>query len=157
MRILYLFSFAPGSHMRAENSEPVGPYASESSYQPSYTAQPTYGHTLHPAGAPMSMRAPSPVPSGLPHDNFSPQYPPTIGAPFEPPVQTRAIRPVSHNPRSRVRQPLVSREVDAPDPTRRDQRCHPLFRHSRCTGKRKALCVRVSALAHLIEAERGYR
>lgn len=143
MCILHLFSFAPGSYTSAENSEPVGPYMSMPSYQPSYAAQPTYGPALTPAGAPVSMRAPSPVPSGVPHDNFSPQYAPNIGAPFEPPVQTRALRPVSNNPRARARQPLVSREVDAPDPTRRDQRCHPLFRHSRCTGKRKALCVRV--------------
>ncbi|KAH9994617.1 caspase domain-containing protein [Russula vinacea] len=117
----------------SQNSEPVGPYMSMPSYQPSYAAQPTYGPALTPAGAPVSMRAPSPVPSGVPHDNFSPQYAPNIGAPFEPPVQTRALRP-----------PLVSREVDAPDPTRRDQRCHPLFRHSRCTGKRKALCIGIN-------------
>ncbi|KAF8483392.1 caspase domain-containing protein [Russula ochroleuca] len=128
----------------AENSEPVGPYASVPSYQPSYAAQPTYGPTLTTAAAPVHMRAPSPVPSGVPHGISSPQYPPSIGAPFEPPVQTRALRPVSRNPRSLARQPLVSQEVDAPDPTRRDLRCHPLFRHSRCTGRRKALCIGIN-------------
>ncbi|KAF8483394.1 Metacaspase-1 [Russula ochroleuca] len=101
----------------SQNSEPVGPYVSVPSYQPSYAAQPTDEPTLTPAAAPVPMREPSPVPSGVPYSISPVQCPPTIGAPFEP------------------------QEVDAPDPTRRDWRCHPLFRHSLCTGKRKALCI----------------
>jgi hypothetical protein len=150
-------SRAPGSHASAENSEPVGPYVSVPTYQPPYPAQPAYGPTLTPADASVPMPAPSPVPTGVPRRISSPQYPPTLGGPFKPPVQTRAIHPVLHNPRSHARQPLVLQELDAPQQTPRDWRGHLHFRRSRCTGRRKALCVRVSALALLIEVEQGYR
>ncbi len=151
-------SRAHGSHYaNAENSEPVGPYVSVPTYQPQYAAQPTYGDALTPAAAPVPMRAPSPMPTGAPQGFSSPHYPPATGAPFEPPVQTRALQPVGHNQRSHARQPLVSQEMDAPEQKRRDWRCHPSFRHSRCTGKRKALCVRVSAPSLSIDTEQRYR
>ena len=136
-------SCPPWSHASAENSEPIGPDASSLKYQPSYASQPTYGPTLTPAGASVPMRAPSHVPTGEPHGISSPQYPP---ASFEPPVQTRVLRTVSQNSRSYARQAPVSQQVDDSKPTHHDWRCHPLFRRSRCTGQRKALCVRASAL-----------
>ncbi len=138
-------SRVPGSHAYTENSEPVGPYVSVPTYQPPYAAHPTYGPTLTPTGAPVTR--------GI----SLPQYPPATGAPFEPPVQSRAGHPVARNPRSHGRQPLVSQEMDAPQPKRRDWRCHPHFKHSLCSGRRKALCVSVSALALLVDVEQGYR
>jgi hypothetical protein len=162
-------SCALESHASAENSEPVGPHVSVPPYQPPYAQQPyaqppyapqpTYGPTLTPAAASVPMPGSSPGPTGVPHGVPSPQYPPATGASFEPPVQSRALQPVGRNPRSYGRQPLVSRGMDAPEPKpkRRDWRRHPHFKQSRCTGGRKALCVRFSALAFLIDAERGYR
>ncbi|KAI0300080.1 peptidase C14, caspase domain-containing protein [Multifurca ochricompacta] len=43
-----------------------------------------------------------------------------------------------------MRKPLLSQEVDASQPVRYDGRSHPLFRHSRCTGRRKAVCVGIN-------------
>jgi hypothetical protein len=170
-------SCAPESHASAENSEPVGPYVSvppfqpqyeQSQYeqpqygqpqhgQPQYATQPTYGSTLSPAAAPAPMLAPSPGSTGVPHGVSSSQYPPDTGSLFEPPGQSRALNPVGRNPRSQGRQPPVSQQMDAPGAKRRDWRFHPHFKRSRCTGGRKALCVRFSALALLIDAEQGYR
>jgi hypothetical protein len=143
-------SCAPESHASTENSEPVGPYVSVPPYQPPYAqpsyeqpayAHPSYGPPHTPEAAPVPMPPPSPGPTGVPYGVPSPQYPSATGAPFEPPGQSRALNPVGRNPRSRGRQPLVSGEMDAPEPKRRDWRCHPHFRRSRCTGGRKALCV----------------
>jgi hypothetical protein len=143
---------------RAENSnsEPVG-YASGPPFQPQYehaqyAPYPSYGPTLTPADGP-----PSPGPGGMPHGVSSSQYPPATGAPYEPPVQTRALHPAAPNSRSHGRQPQVSAEKDASQPKRHDWRCHPHFKRSRCTGGRKALCVRVSVLVVLMDAEQGYR
>ncbi|KAF8504310.1 caspase domain-containing protein [Russula emetica] len=119
-------------------------YAQPAYAQSAYAPQPTYGATLTPSAAPVPMPAPSPGPTGVPHGVFSPQYPPATGAPFEPPVQTRALRHVGRNPRTQGRQPLVSQEMDAPQPKHRDWRCHPHFRRSRCTGGRKALCIGIN-------------
>lgn len=164
-------------------------------FQPPYGAQPPYGPTLTLEDASVSMREPSPMPTGLQYGTRTPSpqyppnidgqfeppaqtrelyppnigaqfeptaqtralYPPNIGGQFEPPVQTRALRPVQNKQRSRARRPLVSQELDAPEPKRRDWRIHPHFRQSRCTGKRKALCVCVSTLTPLIDTEQGYR
>lgn len=118
------------------------PYAQPSYDQPAYAPHPSYEPAVTPAGAPVPIPAPSPGPTGVPYGVPSPQYPPATGVSFEPPEQTRELNPVGGNPRSRGRQqPLVSREMDAPEPKRRDWRCHPHFRRSRCTGGRKALCV----------------
>ncbi|KAH9960608.1 caspase domain-containing protein [Russula dissimulans] len=89
------------------------------------------------------MPSPSPAPTGETHGFPSPQYPPFTGSPLESSVQARAVH-ASQYTRSHMRKPLVSQEMDAPDPTRRDPRCHPLFRHSRCSGRRKALCVGIN-------------
>lgn len=152
-RVYHLpISHAPESHGSAENSEPVGPYGSVPPYQPAYAQpayapQPAYGSALTPAAGPVPMPVPSPGPTGVPHGVPSPQYPPATGAPFQPPVQTRALNPaVGRDPRSQGRQPLASR--DAAQPKGHDWRCHPHFKRSRCTGQRKALCVRFPALAH---------
>ncbi len=140
----------PESDAGTENSEPAGPYASVptyshpgADYQPPYATQPAFGPTHTPADASDPMRALSPRPTGASYPTASPQYPPTNGAPFEQPVQTRTLD-VPQNSRSRARKPLISQEVDAPDPIRRDPRVHhPLFQRSLCTGRRKALCVRL--------------
>ncbi|KAI9454194.1 caspase domain-containing protein [Russula earlei] len=129
-----------------QHSEPVGPYVSvptfpypATGYQPPQSA---YGPTLTPAAAPVPMPVPSLTPIGVPH-GFSPsQYPSLTGVPPEPAVQNRAVH-VSRYPRSHARKPLVSQEIDAPDPTR-GPRCHPLFRQSRCSGRRKAVCVGIN-------------
>ena len=149
---LLTISRVPESHPSEENSEPLGP-----PYQPPYAPHPSYGPTLSPAAVPVPMPVPSPGPSGAPRGISSSQYPITTGDPFAPPAQSRALHPVGRNPRSQGRQPLISHEMDAPEPKRRDWRCHPQFKHSRCTGRRKALCVRFSALALLIDVEQRYR
>lgn len=101
---------------------------SDPTYQAPYAAHSAYGPTL------------------TAHGISSPQYQPSIDAPFESPVQTRALHPVPPNSSSHARQPLVSQEMDAPEQTHHDWRCHPLFRRSRCTGRRKAVCVRAFTL-----------
>ncbi|KAH9990507.1 caspase domain-containing protein [Russula vinacea] len=55
--------------------------------------------------------AAAPVPREVPHDFSSPQY------------------------------PVESQEINASDLMSRDRRSHPRFRHSQCTGRRKALCI----------------
>lgn len=80
----------------------------------------------------------------MPQGVSLPQYPPATGASFEPPVQTRALNPVGRNPRSHGRQPLISQEMDAPEPKRRDWRFHPNFKRSLCTGGRKAVCIGIN-------------
>jgi hypothetical protein len=142
-------------------------------FQPPYASQPPYGPTLTPADASVHMPEPPPMPTGVQYGSRTPSpqypsdfggqfeppaqtralYPPSVDGQFEPPVQTRALHPVQNNPRSRARKPLVSQELDAAEPKRRDWRIHPRFRQSRCTGKRKALCVRASALTPLIDTE----
>ena len=142
-------SYAPESNASTENSESV-PYASDptypyagADYQPQYAPQSDYGHAP-PAGDPyVPMPAASPAPGGAPYDTTSPQYHPGPDAPYEPPEQTRD-RAVPQDSRSRLRKPFVSQGMDASDRRLHDSRAHhPLFRHSRCTGKRKALCVRL--------------
>ncbi|KAI0247399.1 caspase domain-containing protein [Lactifluus subvellereus] len=110
-----------------------------SEYQPQYAAQLGDGYAFAPppvASVPVPL--PSPAPATVPRGIPSP-----LAASVSMPGQTRALQ-VSQVPRSRGRKPLLSREVDAPDPPRRDWRSHPLFRHSRCTGRRKALCVGIN-------------
>jgi len=146
---LSLTSCAPNSDTSSsENSEPVGPYVSvpafsypATGYQP---PQPTYGPTLTAATISVPMPSPSTAPTGVVHGFPSPQYPSRTGTPLESSVQARAVY-ASQYTRSQMRKPLVSQEMDALEPTRRDPRCHPLFRHSRCSGRRKALCVRTSS------------
>jgi hypothetical protein len=116
-----------------EHPEPIAPYMTApaasytaSGYQPQYATQAGPGYSLAPLARSVPM---PPVPAKVPR---------SIPAP------PRAAH-VSQMSGSRARKPLVSQEVDAPERPRQDWRCHPLFRRSRCTGRRKALCVRVSS------------
>ncbi|KAH9991956.1 caspase domain-containing protein [Russula compacta] len=135
---------APPLHL-SRNSEPAGPDMSaptfsypSAEYQLPYAAQPAYGPTFTPTAAPEPMPGPSDAPTGAPRRIPSPQYPPNTGAPFGS-EQTRALH-ASHKPGSHADKPPVSQEVDALEPKRH----HPLFRRSRCTGKRKAVCVGIN-------------
>ncbi|KAH9061199.1 metacaspase Pca1 [Lactarius vividus] len=109
-------------------------------YQQPYVTQPSYGPTLAPAATAFPMpQTPAATPShGIP----SPRFAPITGAPPVPsataPVQNRALH-VPHISRSQPRKPLLAQEVDA-KATSYGLHSHPLFRHSRCTGKRKAVC-----------------
>ena len=137
---------APKSNANTENSEPVGAYASDpwagADHQPQYASQSAYGHSPTAADPPVPMRGASPAPSGAPYGTTSLQYHPAPDATYEPHENTRAL-PVPQYSRSR-RKPLVSQRMAAPDPVLHDSRAHhPDFRHSRCTGNRKALCVRL--------------
>jgi hypothetical protein len=125
-------------------------------YQPPFPAQSEYDPAFSLAAADAPMPVPSPAPSGGSRGIPGAYYSPLAGPPSNPPVQTRGLR-VSQSSRSHTRMPLITQEADARDPTRRDWRCHPLFRHSRCTGTRKALCVCVSKNNLLTKAEQGYR
>jgi hypothetical protein len=142
-------SFVPMLKGSTENSEPIASYMlvpatayTASEYQQPYVTQPSHGPTLAPA-------FPRPVPSPTPTANAahgipSPRFPSTRSAPpaLSPsaPVQTRALH-VPHISRSRPRKSL---SAHAPKATSDGRHSHPLFRHSRCTGKRKAVCVRAS-------------
>ncbi|KAH9029381.1 metacaspase Pca1 [Lactarius hengduanensis] len=97
-----------------------------SEYQQPHVTQPGYGPTLVPAATAFPM-PPTPAATasrGIP----SPRFPPTTGAP----PASFATAPVQ-NPQ----------EVDA-KATSYGLHSHPLFRHSRCTGKRKAVCVGIN-------------
>ncbi|KAF8259231.1 caspase domain-containing protein [Lactarius quietus] len=47
-------------------------------------------------------------------------------------------------PPRRYRHSLLAQELNAPNTTSDGRHSHPLFRHSRCTGKRKAVCVGIN-------------
>lgn len=116
-----------------------------SEYQQPYVTQPNYGHTRAPAATAFPIPVPSPTPAATAsHDILRPQFPHTSSAPHAPsapaPVQTRALH-VPYITRSRPRKSLLAQELDAPKATSDGRHSHPLFRHSRCTGKRKAVCV----------------
>ncbi|KAI9438501.1 caspase domain-containing protein [Lactarius indigo] len=134
-----------------EHSEPIAPYMlvpttayPASEYQQPYVTQPSYGPTLPPAATAFPM-PPTPAATAS-HGIPSPRFPPTTRAPPAPsapaPVQTRALR-VPHISRSQPRKSLLAQEVDA-KATSYGLHSHPLFRHSRCTGKRKAVCVGIN-------------
>lgn len=137
---------------RTENSEPSAPYMlvpatayTASEYQQPYATQPNYGPTLAPAAAAFPIPVPSLTPAATAsHGIPSPQFPPSTSAPHAlsapAPVQTRALH-VPYITRSRPRKSLLAQELDAPKATSDGRHSHPRFRHSRCTGKRKAVCV----------------
>ncbi|KAI0288297.1 caspase domain-containing protein [Russula brevipes] len=137
--------------LTSQHSEPMAPYDSTppfthppGEYQPPFPAQSEYDPAFSPeAAADAPMPVPSPAPSGGQRGIPSSYYSPLSGSPSNPPAQSRGLR-VSQSSRSHARMPPMTQEADARDPTRRDWRCHPLFRHSRCTGARKALCVGIN-------------
>ncbi len=146
-------SCAPMLKGSTENSEPIAPYMlvpttayTASEYQQPYVTQPSYGPTLSPAATAFPIPVPSPtLAATASHGIPSPRFPPTTSAPPAPfapaPIQTRALH-MPHSSRSRPRKSLLAQEVDAPGAKSYGLHSHPLFRHSRCTGKRKAVCVR---------------
>ena len=138
---------------RSENSEPIAPYMlvpttahTASEYQQPYKTQlgyePTLDHTPTAFPIPLSSQTATATAS---HGITSQQFPHTTSAPTAPsapaPVQARALH-MPYITRSRPRKSLLAQEVDAPKATSDGRHSHPLFRHSRCTGKRKAVCVR---------------
>ncbi|KAI0260772.1 caspase domain-containing protein [Gloeopeniophorella convolvens] len=143
--------------LTSHNSEPVGPYVATPIPYPApgyqqYVVQPGYVLAPAPATSPMPVPMPSPAPGMIPRSIPSPQYPASAGVPntfaMSTHVQTRSLH-VPHALRSHGRQPLLSQEVDAapqhaPQHTRFEGLTHPLFRHSRCTGRRKAVCVGIN-------------
>jgi hypothetical protein len=139
-------SFAPMLKGSTENSEPIASYTlmptayTASEYQQPYVTQFSYGPTLAPA-FPRQVPSPTPIANAA-HGIPSPRLPPVTGASralsAPAPVQTRALH-VPHISRSRPRKSLLTH---APKATSDGRHSHPLFRHSRCTGKRKAVCVR---------------
>ncbi|KAH9173848.1 caspase domain-containing protein [Lactarius sanguifluus] len=135
----------------SHNSEPIAPYMlvpttayTASEYQQPYVTQPNYGPPLTPAATafPMPRISAATASHGIP----SPRFLPTTGAPPAPsataPVQNRALR-VPHFSRSQPHKSLLAQEVDA-KATSYGLHSHPLFRHSRCTGNRKAVCVGIN-------------
>jgi hypothetical protein len=138
---------------RTENSKPNAPYMlvpttayTASEFQQSHMTHHNYEPTpdLAPTAFPIPVPSPTPA-STAPHGMTSHQFPPTTStshAPSAPaPVQTRALH-MPYLTRSRPRKSLLAQEIDAPKATSDGRHSHPLFRHSRCTGKRKAVCVR---------------
>ncbi|KAF8269416.1 caspase domain-containing protein [Lactarius quietus] len=138
----------------SQNSEPIHPYmlvpttAYTASNQQPHVTQLNYGPTLTPAATAFPMPVPSPTPAATAtHGIPSPQFPHTTGAHRPPsapsPVQTRTLH-VPYITRSRPRKSLLAQELNAPNTTSDGRHSHPLFRHSRCTGKRKAVCVGIN-------------
>jgi hypothetical protein len=137
---------------RTEDSEPIAPYMlvptttdTASEYQQPYMTQHSYGPTPDPAPTafPMPVSSPTPATTAA-HGITSQQFKPTSTLPAPSAsalVQTRTLR-MPYITRSRPRKSLLAQELDAPKATSDGRHSHPLFRHSRCTGKRKAVCVR---------------
>ncbi|KAI9457643.1 caspase domain-containing protein [Lactarius psammicola] len=148
----------------SQNSEPIAPYMmvpttayTASEYQQPYVTQPSYGPTLAPAATAFPMPVPSPTPAAIgSHGIPSPRFPPTTSAPPAhsalAPVQTRALH-VPHISRSRPHKSLLAQEVDASKATSYGLHSHPLFRHSRCTGRRKAVCVGINYIGQKNELQ----
>lgn len=140
-------SFAPmlkGSTESESNAYMMVPITAHtaSEYQQPYATQLGYGPTP---------TFPNPVPSPTPAANAahgipSPRFLPTANAPpaLSTPalVQTRALH-VPHILHSQPRKSPLAQGVGPQKATADGRHSHPLFRHSRCTGHRKAVCVRV--------------
>lgn len=138
---------------RSENSEPIAPYMlvpttayTASEYQQPYMTQLGHESTLNPTPTAFPMPLSSQTAAATAsHGITSRQFPHTTSAPPAPsapaPVQARALH-MPYITHSRPRKSLLAQEVDAPKTMSDGRHSHPLFRHSRCTGKRKAICVR---------------
>ncbi|KAH9055132.1 hypothetical protein EDB83DRAFT_2392059 [Lactarius deliciosus] len=132
----------------SHNSEPIAPYMlvpttayTASEYQQPYVTHPSYGPTLAPAATAFPM-PPTPAATAS-HGIPSPRFPPITGAP---PARS-ATAPDTGSCASRAAYfTLTATQVAVSSGSRcegeRPTACIPipLFRHSRCTGKRKAVC-----------------
>jgi hypothetical protein len=127
---------APPMHI-SQNSKPNAPYMlvpttayTASEFQQSHMTHHNYEPTpdLAPTAFPIPVPSPTPA-STAPHGMTSHQFPPTTST--------------SHAP-SAPAPSLLAQEIDAPKATSDGRHSHPLFRHSRCTGKRKAVCVGIN-------------
>jgi hypothetical protein len=138
---------APPMHI-SQNSEPIAPYMlvpttayTASEHQQPYITQLGHGPRFDPSPTafPMPLSSPTPATTAS-HGITSQQFPPTTSAPPAP-VHARTLH-MPYITRSRPRKSLLAQELDAPKATSDGRHSHPQFRHSRCTGKRKAVCVR---------------